>query len=176
MDAPNTRFRICMNRNVRKTTNTSDVIILHALQNRFFEPLPTFPLPNDISIPEAFGGRRNFPPPFFCLFRRRSPCSNLGGRLACSELIVQLLGCIFMSVVVLWFTSIQPSPMHMYAPSTVYRRAENSTSVDQIYLLSRSAQRSSISPAANNNRRTTVIIDSQLGGRLVLRAPLLLTG
>lgn len=97
IDAPKITFRICMKRNVRKITTSTDMIILRKLQNRLFEPLPPFPPPPlETSIPTAFGGRRKLPPPLIgawpvlrCFFRRRSPCSNFGGRLACSELIVE---------------------------------------------------------------------------------------
>ena len=87
---PNTA-RPRMKSNARNMTTKED-INLHGVQNFFFlSGMLTPPPPEGISntVMPLLGGRRKVPPAPRCLLRRRrSPCSNFGGRLACNELII----------------------------------------------------------------------------------------
>ena len=90
---------ICMNRNIRTTATNVQTIIRCKLQHCFLELPWLFPLlpPVCTSIPEedAVGGRLKLPAPLLgivlldrLVFLRCSPCSSLGGRRACRELIL----------------------------------------------------------------------------------------
>jgi len=95
-------LRICMNRNIRTTATNVQTIVRCKLQHFFFELLWIFPFspplfPVCIPVPEedAVGGRRKLPAPLLgiipvdrLVFLRCSPCSSLGGRRACRELIL----------------------------------------------------------------------------------------
>ena len=77
-----------MNSNARKMTRKED-IHLHGVQNFFFFELTPPPEGMSNTVMPLLGGRRKVPPAPRCLLRRRrSPCSNFGGRLACNELII----------------------------------------------------------------------------------------
>ena len=110
---PKRRLFIRIKRYVSKATTTTVLIILQIFQNFLFvlfEQQASLQFTADTSIPEvALGGRLKLPPPLIddwegklidavfspaaiptvvrCLFRRRSPCFNFGGRRACRELI-----------------------------------------------------------------------------------------
>jgi hypothetical protein len=99
--------RICINRNIMTAATNVQTIIRCKLQHFFFElllfPPPLFPI--CISVPDdadALGGRRKLPAPRLgvipadrFVFRRCSPCSSLGGRRACRELIFCDVACLF---------------------------------------------------------------------------------
>ncbi len=87
-----------MKSNARKMITKED-ILLHRVQHFFFfsGPLPPIPPPPEgisNTVMPSFGGRRKVPPAPRCfLRRRRSPCSNFGGRLACNELMIPKYCC-----------------------------------------------------------------------------------
>ena len=77
-----------MKSNARNMTTKED-IHLHGVQNFFFFELTPPPEGMSNTVMPLLGGRRKVPPSPRCLLRRRrSPCSNFGGRLACNELII----------------------------------------------------------------------------------------
>mmetsp|Transcript_14056 Transcript_14056/g.23513 ORF Transcript_14056/g.23513 Transcript_14056/m.23513 type:complete len:147 (-) Transcript_14056:146-586(-) len=99
-----------MNRNIRTTATKVQTIVRCKLQHFFFElwlllfPPPELPISG--SVPDvdadALGGRRKLPAPLLgvipvdrLVFLRCAPCSSLGGRRACRELIFCDMTCLF---------------------------------------------------------------------------------
>ena len=98
--------RICMNRKIMTTATNVQTISLCKLQHLlFFELLLLVPpvelFPNCISAldPLPLGGLRKLPAPLRVIpadrfvFRMCSPCSSLGGRRACRELMFAYFFC-----------------------------------------------------------------------------------
>jgi hypothetical protein len=91
--------RICINRKIMTTATNVQTISLCKLQHLLLEllllvpPVELFPICISALDPPPLGGLRKLPAPLGVIpadrfvFRMCSPCSNLGGRRACRELM-----------------------------------------------------------------------------------------